>query len=283
MTAPTLRAWLDQAWGDHTDHPRAVADAVAARAAALPDDDEGAEALRLGEHVLLGHLADAAGLRALLARTPDRPKLRPLQERGRWALAVLEGRDEPPLDDVLRWGALQNAVQALLLLGRVGEASQRLLADEAAAAAGADLAARRAYAATANNVALALREGPRGDPDRDALMIEAAELSRRAWARDGNWINAERARYQLARCHAALGQGAAALGHARECLRICEAEGADAVERFYAHEALAYAHRAADDDAAAQAQAEHMRALLGQIEDAGLREWCSKDLQTLAP
>ena len=39
MTSPTaLRTWLDQAWNDHADQPRQVADALAERAPTLPDD-----------------------------------------------------------------------------------------------------------------------------------------------------------------------------------------------------------------------------------------------------
>jgi hypothetical protein len=156
-----------------------------------------------------------------------------------------------------------------------------LLAEEHAVRHGTDKAARRACAASANNVALDMRLGPRGDAGRDALMLVAAELARRAWAAVGTWMQVERAEYQLALCHAALGRGDAALQQAARCLAVCDAEGADAVERFFAHEALAHAHRARGDADAAAQQFDAMRALLPAIADDGTREWCAHTLDAL--
>jgi hypothetical protein len=119
------------------------------------------------------------------------------------------------------------------------------------------------------------------------LMLAAAEASRRLWGRAGSWVHAERAEYRLARCHAALGHGVLALAHARACLAGIEAHAgdpqADALERLFAHEALAWASRAAGDAAGEAAERERMAALLPQVEDAGLREWAAEALHALAP
>lgn len=161
-----------------------------------------------------------------------------------------------------------------------------LLADEAAAAACAASDAGRAYAASANNVAQDLAAGPRGDAARDQLMRVAAHLSQRAWAQAGTWLQQQRAEYRLALCHAVLGQGQAALIHARRCLAACQAgdgqQAADAVEHFFAFEALARAHHAASDAAGAAAAAERMAGLLPDIDLAdGLRAWCEQALHDL--
>ncbi|MBX3637187.1 MAG: hypothetical protein KF683_17600 [Rubrivivax sp.] len=278
QSAP-LGDWLNGAWDRHAETPRAVADELQQRAATLPDDGDGAMAVRLAEHVLLAHLDDAPTLQRVLEALPHGATLDAAAARARWALGVLGGDAEvPPLPDAARWGALQNVVLALLQRGQVAAARECLLAEEGTAAASEDAAARRAYAATANNVAVDLRLGPRGDAARDALMLDAAALARRAWERAGTWMHVERADYQLAMCHAVLGQGGPARAAAQACLAACEREGADAAERFFAHECNVHAERAAGDTAAAAAHRERMAALLEQVEDAGLRSWCAETL-----
>ena len=88
--APGLRAWLDQLLDQHTTQPAKVAAALAQRASTLPADAEGGEALRLAEHVLLAHLADAAGLLAFVKRLPatlgGTPATAPSLQRLYWAL-----------------------------------------------------------------------------------------------------------------------------------------------------------------------------------------------------
>jgi hypothetical protein len=276
----TLRAWLDQAWNDHPTAARRVADELAERAAALPDDATGAEALRLAEHVLLAHLADLPALHRLLSRVPAGDALTPTVQRARWALAMLEGAPPPDVPERARWSALQNVVLVHVARGEMALARERLLADEAAVAAHPDKATQTAYASTANNVALDLRVGLRGDAARDALMIDAAQLSRRAWTRAGTWLHSERADYQLAMCHAVLGQGALAVAAADACLQRCEAEGAEPGELFFAHECNVHAQRAAANTAAAAQHRERMVALLEQVSDAGTRQWCSETLAT---
>jgi hypothetical protein len=281
-----LRHFIDQAHETHAQQPRAVADALQDHAAALPADDDGAEAVRLAEHVMLGHLGDAGALQQFL-RALQLPPTAPgdawttALQRARWAHACLTGgADSVPVPaDGPRWRAQQNVVLAHALAGRTAEASALLRQDEATAATHADADARRAYAACANNVALELREGPRGDAARDALMLEAAALSRRAWQAAGTWLHMQRADYQLARCHAVLAQAAPALASARACLGACRDHDAPAEEHFFAHEALWHAHQAAGEAGPAAEALARMRALLDGIADPDMRRWC---VQTLA-
>ena len=100
---PGLRAWLDQLLEQHATQPAKVAAALAQRASTLPADAEGGEALRLAEHVLLAHLADAAGLLAFVKRLPatlgGTPATAPSLQRLYWALATLAAQPAPPLPD----------------------------------------------------------------------------------------------------------------------------------------------------------------------------------------
>ncbi len=284
----TLRSWLDQAQSQHADQPAATAAALTARAPGLPSDADGAEAIRLAEHVWLAHAADTTGLRAFLDALPaalvDDASTAPSLQRARLALAWLAGKPVPAQPDATRWRVLQNVVLAMAAQGRSADALGLLQADEDAALAQGPSDAGKAFAATANNVASHLQDGPRGDAARDTLMLQAAAIARRAWASAGGWLQVERADYRLALCHAAAGQGNEAVDHARRCLAGCVAAGeqADAVEHFFAHEALVRAHRAAGDAAAANAAVQQMQALLDDIAQAeGLRAWCADVLAAL--
>lgn len=276
--AASLRRWLDDAWARHDTAPRELAAELSARAATLPDDASGAEALCLARHTMLAHLADRAGLQALLDAAPRGARLDEQHDRARWALAFHAGQPTDPLPAAVRCGLIADVAQAWLLDGRVDAASSALPPLEAAMADDPDDAARRAYAASCHNLCLALRTGPRGDARRDALMIDMARLSRRAWQRAGTWMHVERADYQLAMCHASIGQGPEAVAHAQACLARCEAEGADAAERFYAHECNVHAQRAAGDPAWATAHRQRMEALLAEIEDGPTRMECAQTL-----
>lgn len=139
------------------------------------------------------------------------------------------------------------------------------------------LAQAGATAGTVQRLQWALAGAAR-DAARDALMLQAATIARQAWGHAGNWRHAERAEHRLALCHAAAGHGAAAVQHAQQCLAGCAAAGdaADAVEHFFAHEALAHAHRAAGDAGAAAVARATMAMLLPRIDEAdGLRAWCA--------
>jgi hypothetical protein len=292
--APTLADILGQAEDQHADQPAATLALLMDRAPGLPADADGARALRLAEHVALAHLGDTAALAALLAALP--PGLAQADAtatavgRLHWSLAMVTGATvaaRPP--EAQRWRALQNVVLALAAQRRWAEASALLAADAPAAQALGTGEAAQAYAASANNVAADLQAGgpPAGaprDPARDALMLQAATLARQAWGHAGTWRHAERAEYRLALCHAAAGHGAAAVLHAQRCLDGCTAAGADAdaMEHFFAHEALARAHRAAGDVAAAATARAAMAALLPQIDTAdGLQAWCANVLASV--
>ncbi|GCL65167.1 hypothetical protein [Pseudaquabacterium pictum] len=287
-TALPLAALLAQIDATHADQPAAAVAALLARAASLPADADGARALHLAEHVALSHLGDANVLATLLAALPpalaQAPATAPSVQRLQWSLAVVQRTPAPATPpEPQRWRALQNVVLALAAQRRWAEATALLSADEAAARSQGRNEAGQSYAVAANNVAMELQtSGPAAgqprDADRDALMLQAAAIARRAWGHAGTWRHAERAEYRLALCHAVAGQGAAARHHARLCLAACEAAGAeaDATEHFFAHEALAHAHHAAGDAAANAAARAQMAALLPQIDTAdGLRAWCA--------
>lgn len=279
---PDLATWLQAAWGRHAECSAELAAELLARAPTLPDSPDGAEALRLATHVILGHERNEALAAQLLAALPAGAAFAPGLRRARWTLAMLRGEpvpnDAPPAE---RWRGLHELALVWAARGRAAEARQLLLAQGAEAARSDDLAALRGHAAATNNIATDLREQAAHDPAIAALVLSAAEGAHTAWARAGTWQHVERAEYLWARCLATAGQGAAAREHAQACLAICEAEGADAFERFFAHEALAWAARSSGDTAAAAAQRARMAALREEIGE-DLRPWCDEALAALA-
>jgi hypothetical protein len=278
-----FKTWLQQAWQTHADTPDAVMAELRSRAPTLPDSADGADALRLAEHLWLAHQGDAAGLEALLPQVPDHAALAAQRQRTQWVLDTLAGRPATAPSAGLRLRGLHSGVLVLLHRGDVAGARRMLLADEAEALnqAATDADALRGYAATAHNTSNDIRGLLPRDAVRDALMLDAAALAYRLWSATGAWLNIERADYQLALCHATLGQGTPALQHAQACLARCEAEGADAMERFFAHEVLARARHALGDGEAAAAHRRQMRSLLAEIPDDGTRAWCRETLNTL--
>lgn len=288
---PDLTAFVARAWDLHAQQPEAVAAGLAARASQLTPDDDGAGAIGLAEHVWLAHLGLPSALEGWLDALPAALATSGAADdalrRARWAARAAAGGDAAAgsLPDALRWRALQNVWAIWSQSGRAALAKAQLDAEWPAALAHGDAAATRALAATCNNTAVELRCGARGDADRDALMLAAAAASRRLWTAVGTWVHAERAEYQLARCHAVLGDGAQALIHARACQAAVQAHAddpqADAFERFYVHEALAWAHHAAGDRGAAAHECARMRPLLEQVADAEYRAWAAADLLAL--
>lgn len=177
--------------------------------------------------------------------------------------------------------AMSNAAAGSARQGRWSDVA--LLVQRAAALAEGDDVCGRAYAALANNLAADLRTltlaQRHTDAGRQQAMLDAAERARAAWARVGGWVEAERAEYQLALCHAAAGDGAAAVRHAQACLQGCVEHGADAFETFFAHEALVHAHMAAREGERAHDALVAMQACLAQVDDADSRAWGEKTLR----
>lgn len=280
MHTESLADFVAQGWERHAEQAADVAAGLAARASRLDGDAGGA--VGLAEHVWLSHLKDPAGLEAFLQSLPsavtDGESSGAPVRRARWVLATLAGQAAPEIPDAARWRAMQNLWSVWVERGQVAPVRAQLEAEYPRARAHADPAARKALAASTYGLALELREGRRGDADRDALMLALAEASRELWATAGDWLNVERGHYEQARCHAVLGQGAPALQHARACLSIIEQNTgdarADAFETFFAHEALAWAHRAAGDTAGLAAQRSRMAQLQAQVNDSSLKPWC---------
>lgn len=128
--------------------------------------------------------------------------------------------------------------------------------------------ASRALAVTGNNLAASLEEKTGRSAAEDRLLELAAKTGRRYWEVAGTWLETERAEYRLCMTYVALGRSKDALDHATLCLALCEKNGADAAELFFAHEALAKASKA------------RMKELLTKVEES-MKNYCEETLAKL--
>ncbi len=286
-----LAAFVAAGWERHAQEAQDVAAGLQELAPTLGADGDGAAALGLAEHVWLAHLHDTRGFATFLDALPAtlagaEATAMPLR-RARWVQSAAAPGPGPAgdLPEAWRWRALQNLWALWCAQGRVADVHAMLEQLHPVALAHEDTAARKALAATCWTVAQDLRETPRDGAARDALLLALAAVSRALWATAGSWVNVERGDWLLARCHAAVGRGEPALAHARACLALIEQHageaGADDFEHFFAHEALAWAHRAAGDAAAAAAEMALMRSHLAAITDDSLKPWCQDALAAL--
>ncbi len=175
------------------------------------------------------------------------------------------------------------AASALAAQHRIPDAIRHYRAGLEAAASGLPDRdpAIRALAVTSNNLAATLEEAASRSAEETTAMLDAARASREWWGRVGGWLEAERAEFMLAQCYLSAGDTAGALGHARQCVAICEDNDADAFERFFAQGVSALANRAHGDlhrFEAAKADALALHGTLG----ADQRPWCEAMLRRLA-
>jgi hypothetical protein len=287
---PTIAPFIEKAWDDHVSDSAGVA---ARFAGAMPllerEPVHTADFVGIVEHVLLAHLGDADAMEPWLARLAPlverQPEAKPAFDRAQLATRLLRGASDPGDGAAaVRVRARGTAANGSIVRGDPARARELLMSGASVAREAGDPDSLKALAASFNNLARELLDQPRDAPRPapfDALMMEAAALSRSTWAEVGTWMNVERADYLLALCAARLGDGAQAVAHARSCLTICEANAADAFECFFAQQALGVSAMASGDRAGAREALSRMRALIGAIDDAGNRAYAQSTLDTL--
>ena len=287
-----IDGFIEQAWNDHvTDLPAVVARLDEGLALLAESPSKLNDFLQLAAHLHLEHRGDAQAMQQVLDRSAPflagQPNAQATIDKARLTMALLRG--ESPDASALPFAARVRAHgdAACGLAARADHAqARRLLQSAAAIARDADAEHRtatgKALAASYNNVAGALLDGSRSQ-DADALMLEAATQARNAWAEAGTWLNVQRAEYLLAITHAAAGHGVQAAEHAQTCDAICDANAADAFERFFAQEAMARALIAQGQPDAARQQTTRMQSSLADIGDEGNRAYAASVLAKLIP
>lgn len=282
-------AFLNQAWDDHVADAPGVAKRLASASLGLVRSDGDIAALtNLGHHVFGEHLGrwpeGVAYLQQLAVHPACTPSCAQALERCTASLLLCQGQEDrrAPLSvsDRIRVTAL-----AAGNLAARDPARSRSLLDEALVQA--DLAAlpdvdpaHRSIAASSNGIAGTLEEKTDRNSAERALMIFAAQVARRFWARAGTWLETERAEYRLAMSWLQAGDLPEARRHAQACQEIVQGNDGAALERFFAWEALGTVERAAGNTTGHQHALAAATQAFAELED-GDKGWCKASLDKL--
>ena len=286
----TFDAFLEKAWADHGDHPEEVGQRLEQGYALLETPAQIVPFARILAHVDGEHLA---------CWTEGVARLERLRTHARWrddgdaptivrrliaALRFANGEaGVEGLDAADRAHGHAVAAAALAAQEHISDAIRHFRAALSAASTGLAEGepAIRALAVTSNNLAATFEQMPARSAAETATMLDAARAAHDYWSRAGGWLETERAEYMLAKCHLAAGDAKAALMHAQSCAAICEANDADAFERFFAQSVRALSYRALGDTA--QFARARRAALDGHSTIAAdQKPWCESTLKLLA-
>ena len=289
--------FLKTAWQRHADHPQDVYDGLTDGISTVKEPGQAGKMAALVVHVAgehMGRWSDGQGLLShMLTSDVDDPAGNKSIYRCKAILfhcsdehekrdeALIQGAsDNPEGSDKVR--ILSTAASALLGQDRIEDAMSAF--NEALANAdyspSAEDPASRALAIAGNNMAAALEERPNLEGPARELLKTAAHTARKFWEVAGNWLNVERAEYRLAMTHLALTDAALAREHAQNCLDICTENSADALEHFFAHEALAKAYHTGGNTNSAKVSRDFAAEQV-PLAPENLRSWLAGELTKL--
>lgn len=285
-----FKTFLAQAWQEHGDHPRAVADRLGDALALIDSEAQIPELAHLANHVFGAHLGAWREGLAFLERLSALPTfkvagasdaaLRRSTSSLLLAAQLEDTRGALSPSDCIRVGAMTAATLAERDTRRAMTLFEEALAQMRSAPLPDGDPANRALAVTGNNLASALEEkATRTDAERD-LMILAAQTARHYWEIAGTWLETERAEYRLAMTWLQARDAGRARHHAQACLAIVAANDGAAIERFFAFEALALAEHSAGNPVAVADAVAAARAAFERI-DAADQTWCAETLEKL--
>lgn len=287
-------SFIRQAEREHADDPEGVAQRLQTQGPALlANEAQLARLAHLSQHVLGEHLGSwdqglacmqqLAGLPLHNAQGDSGAAVR----RCSAALALCAGQADAlaGLDRSDRIRAAATAASNMAARDTVAAAGyfQQALQEADATALPATDPATRALATNGWNLACMLENQATRSADEVALMLSAAQASRRYWERAGGWMEVERAEYRLAMSWLQAGDASRARQHAQQCVDLVAAQPeAPALERYFGWEALGRAERALGD-VAGHAQALALaRAAFAELAETD-RSWCQASLDALEP
>jgi tetratricopeptide (TPR) repeat protein len=283
-------AFLNQAWSDHGEHPREVADRLLASLELVVQSDEIPRFAQLAAHVFGEHLGDWQGGIALVEKLRERPCFLAGTEAEPAIVRAVVTLNLAASGDRSRLEALGRSDQArVLAMAASALAGQRELerateyftmALNLLSGVADDDPAHRALAVTGNNLAAELEGKLERAPAETELMLLAAHTARKEWQIAGTWLNVERAEYRLVRSCLEANLAEEAVEHARRCIEICRANSAEAVELFWGHQALALAEHRRKNGAAFKAALDMARQHFEKILGAD-RDWCRPGLEKI--
>jgi hypothetical protein len=135
-----------------------------------------------------------------------------------------------------------------------------------------------AFARAANGRVWGLLENDARTDDDAREMVDAAHASLWHWRYGGELVHEQRGEWLVSRVYAVLGDGTAAMLHARRCLDLTEQGRLDGFDAVYAAEAMARALAASGRDTEAREWRERALVAATKIDDPEDREIVAGDL-----
>jgi hypothetical protein len=161
-----------------------------------------------------------------------------------------------------------NFLQSAVFFGQAEELATKLTS--------ADVAVR-SMAITGNNLACALEEKSNLSDDEKKLMLKAAYAGLHYWKLAGTWLETERAEYRLSQSYFRIRDLISSIKHANQCLTICEDNKAEALEFFFAFEALTKIELEMNQPLRSLEKMKHYFSLLSE----GDQQWCGPILKQI--
>jgi len=247
--------FLDQAWADHSKDPAGVAARLHEGQALISSEEDLSEFAGLASHVFVEHLGlwDQAVqfLSALKSHSTFSESSEAARKIDRAIRALeLSNGQNPDLSAYSVSDRVRILAFASSTLSKTQPARSHDLLRTALRLAEtgltADDPANKSLAATGNNLACQFEEKSDRTAEETSLMILSAQTGRIYWERAGTWVEVMRAEYRLAMTFLAMQDFDRARRHAEISLAMATENKADALDKFFAFEALAQIEKKAN-------------------------------------
>ncbi|SMF82216.1 hypothetical protein [Pseudobacteriovorax antillogorgiicola] len=285
-----FKKYIGDSWARHGQDPHGVAERLIHGVSLIKSEQDLIALLKISYHVTISHLKDLSQFEAVLeslqSHSEEHPDLRVAELSAKFSeaasLNMRPAEEQSQKSTAYKVSSYALASASFAHQGNWDEAKKHLeLAKKYVDDGNAESEGLRDLAVSSNNIALDVEsETSIPDPTATALMIDAALTARKYWEMIGSWLEVERAEYRLSASYLKAQNLDLARQAARNGISICENNGTDPLELFFAYEALAKVENTAQQLSAyaeAVTRMEEMFELIGPDN----QPWCQSILESI--
>lgn len=276
--------YLNQAWDSHSKSPEKVTASLDEGLKLAQSSSDITGLAHIATHVYAEHLGQYKDGLVFILKLKDQSlnddNSKAATKRFESVLKICEDSkfDLSGLSDSDRCRVLALAASAKAGTKNISQAAAFFEQAESVAAQLAKTdAAVRSMAITGNNLACALEEKTNLSEDEKKLMLKAAHAGLSNWKIAGTWLETERAEYRLSQSYFRIRDLISSIKHANQCLTICEENKAEALEFFFAYEALTKIEIEMSQPLRSLEKMKHYFSLLSE----GDKQWCEPILNQI--
>ena len=284
-----FNTYLNNAWNDHAHDANAVAHNFGQGLTLAQTTDQLSQLARLGTHVYSEHLGrwndGIIFLNQIKTQTSYSAESTGSQMKIYEASLALSSQPNTKISSFTvseQIRILGMSASAMSEQGQPEKAKSYFLKALDLAKSGLEATdpANRSLAITGNNLATSLEEKKERTPQETELMILSAQIGRQFWEIAGTWKETERAEYRLSKTYLQASNYDKSFSHARNCIEICEKNGAPAIEFFFGYEAIALAERARGQKVRYEFAVGQMKKYLNEVPE-NEKPWCQSALEKI--